>query len=218
MTVFTESLHTGDFIVSESNKTRSRDQVTIAESAALSAGAVLGKITTGAATSAAKSGGNTGTGTFVLDGTAPVESNAKVGVYQLRVVATGRAQLKDPYGVDLGEFDFSAGAGVTVDNEIKGVLTDNNATHFAAGDGFDITVAAGSEKYAQFDPAAVNGAQNAVAVLYADADASSGDVAATIVARDAEVKTAELIWKSGVTDDQKTAALAQLAHLGIIGR
>lgn len=45
MTVFTEGKRAAEFLVSEANGARSRDVVTIAQSAALEPGAVLGKVT-----------------------------------------------------------------------------------------------------------------------------------------------------------------------------
>lgn len=98
-----------------------------------------------AATSAAKSGGNTGNGTFVLDATTPVLANAVPGVYTLRCTVAGTNsatfRLVDPAGRVLGDFAFSgSGATVTVADQIKGVITDG-ATDFVVGDGFDVTVA-----------------------------------------------------------------------------
>lgn len=150
--------------------------ITLTGAAALKRGTVLGQVGVGGASSAAKTGGNTGVGTFVLDGTTPVLAGAKSGVYALRVLAAGRAQLKDPNGADLGEYDFSAGGNVTIADGIKGVLTDDGTTHFVAGDGFDITVAAGSGKYKKSVATATDGSQNPSAILADDADASGGDV------------------------------------------
>lgn len=45
MTVFTEARHTAEFMVSEANGYRSREQITIASGQTLEAGAVLGQIT-----------------------------------------------------------------------------------------------------------------------------------------------------------------------------
>lgn len=45
MTVFTESAHAGGYIVSEANRTRSRDEIVVAEGNNLPAAAVIGKIT-----------------------------------------------------------------------------------------------------------------------------------------------------------------------------
>jgi hypothetical protein len=45
MTKFTEGVHAAGFLVSESNKTRSREQITVLSGEVLQAGAVLGKLT-----------------------------------------------------------------------------------------------------------------------------------------------------------------------------
>lgn len=159
--------------------------VTIAESAALKRGAVLGLRSLGAASSEAKAGGNTGNGTFVLDEATPVRPGAKPGVYTLRCIAAatnaGTFALMDPDGFALGQYTITGGAGgtVTIDNDIKGVLTDGS-TDFAVGDGFDVTVAAGSDKYVLSASAAVDGSADPVAVLAEDADASEGDAVAPV--------------------------------------
>lgn len=72
--------------------------------------------------------------------------------------------------------------------------------------------------FAPFDPAATDGSQNAAAILYEGCDATSADVRRTVSARDTEIQGAVLVWKAGVTDNQKTAALASLAALGLIAR
>jgi hypothetical protein len=75
-----------------------------------------------------------------------------------------------------------------------------------------------SKKLVPFAPAASDGSQNAVAILFEGCDATSADVRRTTTARDSEVQAAVLVWAAGVTDSQKTAALAQLAALGIAAR
>lgn len=67
-------------------------------------------------------------------------------------------------------------------------------------------------------PAASDGTQKAAAVLFEACDAAAADVRRTVTARDAEVQAAALVWPAGVTDPQKTAALAELAALGIAAR
>ncbi len=147
---------------------------------ALVRGTVMGKVSIGAASSATKSGGNTGTGTFVLDGSTPIRAGAKVGVYQLRCIAAatngGTFLLTDPDGFSLGQYAISGGSGgtVTVDNDIKGVITDAG-TDFALGDGFDITVAAGSAKWKVAKTAAVDGSATPRAILADAVDATSAD-------------------------------------------
>lgn len=219
-TPITEALHAGGFIVSEANGHRARERVTIT-GAKIYAGTVLGKVTLGAATSAAKSGGNTGNGTLTLDVTTPILAGCKAGVYQARCIAAasnnGTFIVYDPDGFSLGQIIMAAGAGAFA-NDIKFALADGS-TDFAVGDGFDITVAAGSGKYKAFDPTALDGTQNAAAILFATTDASAADKKNTAIVRSAEVNKSELLWGAGVTTtDQKNAAYTQLAALGIIGR
>lgn len=113
--------------------------------AVLPRGSVLGQQTVAAktATSAVKaSGSNTGNGTFVLDVTTPILANAQVGVYTLRFTTTTSIRLSDPKGETLADYAITATTGqtATTSDQIKGVVTEGSAT-FAAGDGFDITVA-----------------------------------------------------------------------------
>lgn len=220
MTTFTEGRTPGEAIVSEASGTRSRDVAVVTGS--LKAGAVLGQRRTAGATSAAKAGGNTGTGTFVLDATTPVLAAAIAGTYRLRCITSvtngGVFRLEDPNGIVLGDVTIPPGAGgsVTVNEHIKGALTDGG-TDFAVGDGFDIAVAAGDGKYVELAPSASDGSQVAAAVLWA-AKNVSGDEVVTIIARDAELAASHLVWPSGITDNQKAAALAQLKQVGLIAR
>lgn len=93
--------------------------------------------TGGAATSAEKSGGNTGTGTL---GAVTVDG-AKSGVYQLRITAAaadgGTYSVTDPDGAvvdtaDVGDVFDAGGLSFTLSDGV---------TDFVVGDGFDITVA-----------------------------------------------------------------------------
>lgn len=149
-------------------------QITLISGQNLVRGTVLGKIALGAVTSAAKSGGNTGGGTCTVDGTTPLLANAQVGVYTARCIATatnsGTFEVKDPKGQSLGQ----AVVGTAFSDQIKFALADSG-TDFALGDGFDITVAAGSGKYNKSLSAAVDGSQTPDLVLAEDCDASGGD-------------------------------------------
>jgi hypothetical protein len=146
-------------------------------------GTIMGQITVGSATSAAKAGGNTGTGTLVLDASTPVLANAVTGVYTVRnieaVVNGGKFQVIDPRGFDLGTVIIPAGAGgsVTFSDRIKFVLTDGG-TDFIVGDGFDVTVAAGSLKYVPAVATVTDGSSVPVAVLVDDSNPSAADVVA----------------------------------------
>lgn len=75
-----------------------------------------------------------------------------------------------------------------------------------------------TEKYVSIAPAANDGSEKAVAVLYAFVDAADGDKPGVITARDSEVQATELIFPAGITPEQTTAALAELATLGIVAR
>lgn len=84
---------------------------------------------------------------------------------------------------------------------------------------------AATGKYVPVDPAngtgegeTPDGSHIAVAVLFAAVDATVGDKPAVITARDAEVEAAALIWPAAITTTQKTAALGQLAAVGIVAR
>lgn len=75
-----------------------------------------------------------------------------------------------------------------------------------------------SGKYAALDPAANTGAETAIGLLYAAADATDADAGAVAILRDAEVNGAELAWPEGITPEQKAIAIAALAIRGIIVR
>jgi hypothetical protein len=161
--------------------------VTIAHGAVIAKNTVLGKITKGAATKAAKTGGNTGDGTLVLDATTPILAGAKPGVYTVRIiraavaaVATtppvgamkGIAELKDPDGVVLKVFDLPTTPGITIGNGVKFVMVEGS-TPFALGDGFDITIAVPStEVYNAYDKDNVDGTETADLILAEAIDAT----------------------------------------------
>lgn len=144
----------------------------VAGEGALVLGTVLGKITKGAVSSAAKSGGNTGNGTLTPDATTPKIAGAIAGIYTVRCIAAatngGTMRVTDPNGNVLG--DISVGS--TFSNQVK-FLTADGTTDFIVGDGFDITVAAGSLNYKAYDNAEVDGTEKAVAVLAEAIDATS---------------------------------------------
>lgn len=121
MAVLTEGKRAADFVVSEASGTRSRDVITIAQSAVLEPGTVLGKVTATA-------------------------------------------------------------------------------------------------KYVALDPAAATGAETAAALLRSGVDATAADLSAVVILRDAEVNGAELVWPGVITPEQKAAAVADLAAIGIIVR
>lgn len=197
-----------------------RKAVTVLSGAGnLKTGVVLGKISVGTASSAAKAGGNTGGGTLTLDVTTPVLTGAKSGIYTVRnigvVANAGQFQVRDPDGVVLGVYAIGGAAFAT---HIKFAMADVG-TDFAVGDGFDITVAAGSSKYVPYNPTAVNGSQIPAAILLNAVDATSADKAAVVVYRDAVINPLSLVWDASVDDQtKKNTGIALLANLGITTR
>lgn len=204
-----ETLHQGEFIVSEANGTRSREQVTLAIlAAALPAGQVLGKISKAGTATATALAGNTGDGVF---GAITVGAGAKTGSYRLFITAAaanaGTFQLEDPDGV-LVE---TGTVGVAFNSGGVAFTLADGATDFAVGDGFSIAVAAGAGTYAAYNPAGTNGTEVAAAILYAPAPISTATQKATVVVRDAEVDESLL---TGLDAAGKTA----LTALGIVMR
>ena len=76
-----------------------------------------------------------------------------------------------------------------------------------------------SGKYAAHDPAAVDGTETAVAVLWGKADASAGDAPAVAVVRGpAIVNRHDLVFAGTPTDPEIEAAHASLRDAGILVR
>jgi hypothetical protein len=87
---------------------------------------------------------------------------------------------------------------VTFSDRVKFAFTDDGSTHFIVGDGFDITVAAGTGKYILSALAGVDGTQIPDCILAEDTDASLGDKA-TIAYFNATVNQNALIFGTGQT-------------------
>lgn len=214
MPEITEGRYRGEFLYSEACGTRSLETVTI-DTGNLVAGTVLGRITKGAAVGAAVAGNTSGSGAITA---APaVGAGAKAGVYHAICIEpgtnAGKFLVTDPDGITLGVATVGVefvGGGLT--------FTIADATDFVSGDAFTVTVAAGSGKYVAFDQDAVDGSEIAAGILYDNVDATAGDVEAVMVARDAEVNGSEITWPADIEAAEKTAAIAQLALLGIIVR
>ncbi len=164
-TSFAEPANISDVLKYE-NGTYSREVITIAdEEGVLDIGTVLGKLTKGTATSAAKAGGNAAdTGALTLDVTTPVLAGAKVGVYTVRCITAaangGTFRVEDPDGNVIGD----VAVGATFADDIKFVIADGTQD-FIVGEGFDITVAAGNGHYVAHRDGAVTGSEVACAVL-----------------------------------------------------
>lgn len=216
MAVQTEGKYLGDWLKWEQDARYSRKVITILAGSgaarALTSGMVLACITKGTASAAAVAG-NTGTGTI---GAITVGAAAKPGAYWLTCIEpatdAGKFQVEDPDGIAVGV----ATVGVAFSGGGLG-FTIADATDFVSGDSFVITVAAGSGKYVQIDDDGTTGTEDAAGILLEDATAPDGsDVEAVAIVRDAKVSASGLTWPSDFDTNEKAAAIAQLAALGII--
>lgn len=217
MTTFTEGQHTGEFMVSEANGARAREQATLLTGQNLTAGAVLGKTTIDTTSVvAAADAGNTGDGVMTM-ATPAFAAGVKAGVYVLTCIEpaanAGVFEIEGPDGVVVD----TATVAVAFDGEVKFTIADG-AADFVAGDRFTITVASGAGKFKEYNPANSDGSQTPAGVLYAAVDATAADKACVVVVRDAEVADASLQWFTGASAGQKTTGKAGLATLGIIAR
>ncbi len=213
MTEVTEGQHKAGFIVSETEGTISRENVTVLAGQNLKAGHVLGQVTKGTATAQATSG-NTGNGTISA---VSVGQGAKAGIYNVTCVEpaanAGTFLVEDPDGVTVG----TAHVGAPFVGPVNFTLADGS-TDFVSGDRFLITVAAGSGKYKEYNPANSDGSEKAVALLLDNVNAAAGDEGAVIVARHVEVNAAELVWFTGATEEQKAVGIDQLKEQVILAR
>ncbi|WP_319498074.1 head decoration protein [uncultured Cohaesibacter sp.] len=208
MTVFTEPVHAGEHLVSEANGNRSRSVKTIT-GGAFTAATVLGAIAFGAAAAVADAG-NTGNGTISA---VTLGDDVKTGVYSIIFTAATKFNVIDPDGFAITE----GTVGEAYDDDIGFTIT-AGGTAFVAGDSIAITVTEGSGKLTKLALAASDGSQKAAGVLFAGVNAADADVEATVHDRDCEVNAHVLVWPNDITDEQKAAAIKDLADLGVIVR
>lgn len=199
-----------------------RDTITVKSGeGVLDVNTLIGKVSLGAASSAAKSGGNTGTGTFVLDVTTPILAGAIPGVYRARFTTTTNIRLEDPDGKVLGDITIggSNGNSVTIQEQIKAAVT-QAATTFIVGDGFDITIADGSGEYRKCDLDNLDGSAVAAGILAGAVDATSAAKVAVAIVRGPAVLSRLGIKFDDSFDStaKKAKAVAQLAARNIVVR
>lgn len=115
-------------------------------------------------------------------------------------------------GVHAGEFILSE-----VDPEIsREVVTLASGQDLAAGAVLGQKTADG--EYAEHDPAAGDGTETAVAILYDSEDTVDGAAKVTVVARLAAVVESQLSWIDGIATADKDDAITALANNFIITR
>jgi len=142
---------------------------TLAISQTITMGSALGKklVAAGAVANGGAGGGgaNTGDGTctaFALTNSGVIP---KIGTYALKFTAAvthgGEYIVKDPFGMTVAYGAMTAGAGAATIIEVEGfvfTLTDGS-TDFAVGDGFTLTIAAGTGQVVKLDKSLTDGSQ-----------------------------------------------------------
>lgn len=211
MSTLIEQKWPGEFIVSEDNGTRSRENIILAMGNSVNAGDALGKITVAvAAPVAAATAGNTGNGTFgVITDTAGIAA----GVYNVTFLSATRFTVEGPTGVTLGE----GTTGVAFALGGLNFTITAGATAFVVGDAFTVTVSAGTAKYAALNPAAADGSANFAAFAGQTINATAADANTWALVRSAEVNGAEVSFGT-LAGAQLAAAKAQAAAQGLIIR
>jgi hypothetical protein len=160
--------------------------------------------------------GNTGNSTssaVTVTGYAPSLGDYKV-VFTQPNTNLGTFDVEDPSGKIIG----TGNVGTAFKGGGLSFTIADGSSDFVAGDGFVVTVAAGSGKYRQWDPANVDGSQTAAGILYQNIDATVADKMATLLARASEVNLSELIWPTGANAATIAAGNAQLKAIGILCR
>jgi len=206
-----------DILKWEEDNNYSREVVEVLSGQNLALGAVLGKIILGTCPSTGAPGSpitGGGTCTGVTAG-----AKAKLGTYTLTCIiaqaGAGVFSVEDPDGLGLP----NAVAGRAYTNDQINFTINDGSPDFAVGDTFTITIAAGSQRVRAINFDGVDGSQDAYGILTAACDASGGAKSAVAIVRDAKIATANVVWpvtSPAMTEDQKAAALAQLAAKGII--
>lgn len=218
MAVLTEGRHAAEFILSEANLHRSRDNLTVAENQDFQPGTVLAllAIPDEVTASAGAAAGNTGDGTLTLADPA-VSAKAKNGVYRVTATDATTFAVESPSGVSIG----NATVGQAFNKEVKFTIA-AGGTAFVAGDAFEITV--GVESPADFhavayDPNGTDGSEVPGAIAIYRAKTGAGEtVRIAGLVREAEVMGPMLEWPTGITAVQQAAAIEALRDKGIIVR
>lgn len=198
-----------DFILSLANGSRSLENGILAEETSGQAGTVLGQVLDAGAATAV--GTATGNGVITVGAIGPA---AQPGVYKLVCVAAaanaGTFNLLAPDGTLVRQ--VTVAGGVAANDHVTVTIADG-AADFVVGDTFAIEVETGA--YTPLDLTGDDGSQIATGLLRDGTDATESAKACVVVARDAEIKTAGVIWPAGISDAARAAAIAQLNARGI---
>ena len=219
MTTLTEGRHAGEFLLSEANFHRSRDNATIASSQTIKPGTVLARKAVVAdvqAVASADAGNTASSGTIALDA-APVTSKVKDGRYTGIASAATKVEWSDPDGNPIG---VSTHGSLFAKGCIRLTIT-AGGTPNVVGDTFYVDVAADLEdfQFVAYNQDGADGSEIAAAVaLYGVTTPADATAAIAIISRDAEVNGHCLEWPADIDASEKANAVQALAEHGIIGR
>lgn len=219
MTTFTEGRHPGEFLLSEANFHRSRDNAVVAVSQAILPGTVLAKKAVVAdivATASADAGNTASSGTIAMDAT-PVTSSVKDGRYIGVATAATKVEWEDPTGKQIG---VSTHGALFNKGGIRLTIT-AGGTPNVAGDRFYVDVKADAEdfQFVAFNQDGTDGSEIAAAIaLYGVTTPADATGKIAIIARDAEVNANCLEWPADIEAAEKADAIQSLAAAGIIVR
>lgn len=197
---------TESFILREAHPDFGRSVISVASGQGkLSPGTVLGAIysTVGAAAA-----GNTGNATIAVSAT--IGALVKPGTYKVVCTAAPTTWIVcSPGGYSLGQ----ATSGTAFTSDHIGFTITAGGTASVVGDSFTIVVSSSSVR--ALNVSGTNGSQTPIGVLAEAVDATSAAATGYMVSGLTYVKANELIWPSGITTDQKNAAIASLALKGV---
>lgn len=211
---FNEARHAGEFIISEADGHRSRDNVTIALNQTIIAGAILGATEVVAALTASVvvPAGNTGNGVATLANPA-VSNVAQDGDYILTATDATHFSVQTPDGHEIGPLTV----GQAFNKDVKLTIAAGGVA-FVAGDSLIVRVGVepGDLQYSALNPAANDGTQKAAAVaIYAVTTDGVNTAQIAVIDNDAELNGQCLTWPAGITAPQKAEAMVQLRKLGV---
>jgi len=173
---------------------------------------VTGKVGNPTAASVANVGntGNATSSAVTTAGYAPTVGDYRV-VFTEPNTNLGTFNVTDPSGKLIG----TGNVGTVFKGGGLSFTIADGSTDFVSGDAFVVTVANGSGKYRQWDPANADGSQTVAGILYQNVDATVADKTVSILDLACEVNQSELIFPTGSNAATIALAVTQLRALGI---
>jgi hypothetical protein len=203
--VLTEHYYTGAFLVSEAPGSLSRDQATMVNGTGSDVYYDGGLVLTDSPVAVA--GTNTGNGTV---GSILIGSDAVAGSYVVALTSATAFTVTDPTGRLIGT--GTVGTALKIIPVINLTVT-AGGTAFVSGDTFTVAVLGPNGTFAPYTSTSAP----ASAVLFNRVRVpANSSVLVTVIARNAEVNKAELVWDSTVTGSGSVALLESEAVAGLL--